>query len=190
MNKATESLWMALTALMAAIIQGCINSVVPVLIAMAVFVFTTSVDFITGVEASRKEGKEFESSRARKCFYKWFIYLGVFVGTAFLGVLLTILSKFTHGDACDMHGFFLNILRWEVWIAAVIESLSIVENLHRWFPDNIWIAIIYDIFSIQVFQKLPELKQYFQDKKKNNNQDSTAEQTDNPDNTNNQNIGQ
>lgn len=165
-NKNVQSIWMAVIAFVSSLIQGCASSIVPILIAMIIFAVTTTVDFFTGVKASKKEGVGFDSGRARKCFNKWLIYLAVFMGTAFLGVLLTIFARMISVDEMlSAKGFFLQMLKWEIIIAAAIEVLSIFENMHRWLPDNIYITIIYYTLSIKIKDKLPELKVYFDHKK-------------------------
>lgn len=165
-NKNVQSIWMAVIAFVSSLIQGCASSIVPILIAMIIFAVTTTVDFFTGVKASKKEGVGFDSGRARKCFNKWLVYLAVFIGTAFLGVLLTIFARMISVDEMlSTKGFFLQMLKWEIIIAAAIEVLSIFENMHRWLPDNIYITIIYYTLSIKIKDKLPELKAYFDQKK-------------------------
>lgn len=165
-DKTLQSVLIAIAAFLSALIQGCLDSVVPVLIAIILFAITTTIDFFTGVAASRKEGKGIESNRLRKCFNKWLVYLGVFVGTAFLGVLLTILAKsISPQEAISTKGLFMNMLKWEIWIAAAIEVFSIVENVHRLRPDDIYISIIYYVLCLKLKEKFPEVKQFFIDKK-------------------------
>jgi small-conductance mechanosensitive channel len=174
-DKTLQSVLMALTAFISALLQGCLDSIVPVLIAIIIFAITTAADFFTGIAASKKEGIDFESNRLRKCFNKWLVYLGVFVGTAFLGVLLTIFAKsISIEEAVSTKGLFMNMLKWEIWIAAAIEIFSIVENLHRIRPEDIYISILYYVLCMKIKDKFPEVKDFFIQKKLNksiNNQD-------------------
>lgn len=178
-DKTLQSILMALTAFFSALIQGCLDSMVPVLIAIIIFAITTAIDFFTGVTASKKEGKGIESNRLRKCFNKWLIYIGVFVGTALLGVLLTIFARWISAEeAVSTKGLFLQMLKWEIWIAACIEVFSIVENLHRIRPDDIYISILYYVLCLKIREKFPDIKEFFIQKKLNkviNNQDQTKQ---------------
>lgn len=41
------------------------------------------------------------------------------------------------------------------------------ENLHRKYPDNVYISIIFYVLSVQIFKQIPLLKEYFEAKKTN-----------------------
>jgi Holin family. len=162
----SNKIGLAIVAVFSAIMQGCIDSVQPVLYAIIIFSIITIIDLATGIQASKKEGKTIESRPMRKCFQKWLIYLSVFVGTLIIGVILSKLAAYN--SAADEHtarGLLLNIIKWEAYIATYIELLSIAENLHRWFPESIFLSIIYYVLSVQIKSKIPMVKEYFEQKK-------------------------
>lgn len=159
-----NKIWLAFIGVLAAIMQGCINSVQPVFYALLVFTIVTVVDLLTGIIASKYEGKTIESKPMRRCFVKWLIYIGVFVGTMLVGVILSLMAKWT-GDGDLAQGLLLNILKWQAIVATYIELLSIFENLHRRLPDNAYVSIIYYVLSVQIRNQIPMLKEYFAQKK-------------------------
>jgi Holin family. len=157
-------------AVITAIAQGCINSIEPVLYALIIFSLVTLIDLVTGIQASKFEGKRIESRPMRNCFRKWLIYIGVFVGTMIIGVVLSLLAAYTNaGDGATARGLLLNILKWQAIVATYIEVLSISENLHRRYPDNVYLSILYYVLSVQIKNQIPMLKDYFSQKKTNNN---------------------
>ena len=157
---------LACIGVMAAILQGCINSIEPVLYALIIFSVVTLLDLFTGIQASKFEGKRIESKPMRNCFRKWLIYIGVFVGTMVIGVILSLLAAYTNAaDGATARGLLLNILKWQAIVATYIEVLSISENLHRRYPDNVYLSIIYYVLSVQIKNQIPLLKEYFAQKK-------------------------
>lgn len=164
-----QKIGLACIGVLAAILEGCINSIEPVLYALIIFTAVTLLDLFTGIQASKYEKKDIESKRMRQCFQKWLIYIGVFVGTMVIGIVLSLLAAYTSAaDGVAARGLLLNILKWQVIVATYIESLSISENLHRRYPDNVFLSIIFYVLSFQVRNQIPLLKEYFAQKKINN----------------------
>lgn len=163
-----NKMWLVLIGVVVAILQGCINSIEPVCYAIIVFTMVTLLDLLTGILASKSEGKKIESSKMRRCFKKWLIYNGVFICTMVIGITLSLIASLCSAtDAETSRGLLLNILKWQAYVATYIEVLSIFENLHRKYSDNIYISIIYYVLSVQIINKIPLLKEYFEAKKTN-----------------------
>lgn len=123
------------------------------------FVFFFLSDFVTGFLASLKQGKGFQSSKARWSFAKSFCYLGTFAVIVFLGITLKKVET------------FMNILNVAVWSATWFECVSNLENLLILFPDNRFLKFMHYILAVKWVKKIPGLSDFLKEEKTKENKD-------------------
>lgn len=125
------------------------------------FIFFFVSDFFTGFFASLKQGKGFQSSKARWSFAKAFCYFGTFAVIVFLGITLKKMD------------LFMNVLNVAVWSATWFECISNLENLLILFPNNRFLKFMHYILAVEWVKKIPGLSDFLKeektkDKEKNN----------------------
>lgn len=117
------------------------------------FIFFFIIDFITGFLASLKQGKGFQSSKARWSFAKAFCYFGTFAVIVFLGLTLKKME------------FMMNVLNVAVWSATWFECISNLENLLILFPENRYLKFIHYILAVDWVKKIPGLSDFLKEEK-------------------------
>ncbi|MDR2147715.1 MAG: phage holin family protein [Tannerella sp.] len=117
------------------------------------FLFFFVSDFFTGLFASLKQGKGFQSSKARWSFAKAFSYLGTFAVIVFLGTTLKKMEV------------FMNVLNVAVWSATWFECISNLENLLILFPGNRFLKFMHFILAVEWVKKIPGLSEFLKEEK-------------------------
>lgn len=109
-------------------------------------------DFMTGCVASFVCGNKIESYRLRWSFVKTFCYFGTFVFTILIGVCTNNLT------------FFVDMVKFEVYVALWIEAVSITENLIKIFPKVIFLEYMHFMISTEWVKKISGLTNFFKEK--------------------------
>ncbi|GBU07954.1 hypothetical protein AwDysgo_12850 [Bacteroidales bacterium] len=121
------------------------------------FIFFFISDFITGFLASMKQGKGFQSSKARWGFAKAFCYLGTFAVIVLLGLSLKKVDT------------FMSILNVAVWSATWFECVSNLENILILFPENRFLKFMHYILAVEWVNKIPGLSDFLKEEKTKGN---------------------
>ncbi len=121
------------------------------------FIFFFVADFFTGFLASMKQGKRFQSSKARWSFAKSLCYLGSFAAIVFIGACL------------DNFSLFMKFLNVAVFTATWMESVSNLENLTILFPHNRFLKFLHYILAVEFVKKIPRLSDFLKEEKNKDN---------------------
>lgn len=144
-------------------------SVGGVLIAMFIAVCLVAVDFVTGVFASKREGRaiKIRSKRMRWSLAKILVYSGCLLLTILVGLGLhameIILSNGINKVETNVLIFTLYCVRVEAYFICWIESVSIIENLRRRFPDNMLLKFLHYIIAVEFIKKIPKLENFLKE---------------------------
>lgn len=125
------------------------------------------IDFLTGVSASLwVDGVGIKSKRLRWSFVKTLVYTLVMLSTLGIGVFLHLIDDFISPTPhrSDILTATLVCVKYEAYVAAWVEVVSILENLLRMFPDNRFLKYIHYIVAVEFVKKIPKLTEVLKDK--------------------------
>lgn len=143
-------------------ILACANDIIGVIV---VFSLLFAIDFITGIAASFCKGGKIESHKSRWGFAKTLCYFGTFG--------LTLFFKSAGSDP----GFFDYVLKLEIYVAAYIECVSILENMVVIFPKHLFFKYLHYMLTIEWVKKISGLKEFLKEHKSNNTNEDDKQTT-------------
>ena len=136
-------------------ITGAVISHINDIIGITVlFLLLFVVDFFSGCAASICKKKELRSYKFRWSFVKTFCYGGTFFFTYAFGILR------------GQEEFFEPILNVQIYVAAYIECVSILENMMVIFPGNLFFKYLHYMLTVQWIKKISGLKEAIKEHKK------------------------
>lgn len=164
-----ERLFAWLYSLMILIFSGASVSVGGAVIAIFIAVILVGIDFVTGVYASKREGRSIKirSRRMRWSLAKILVYSGCISLTLLIGMLLNgmeIALGATEEQKTGALIFALYCVRVEAYFICWIETVSIIENLRRRFPDNMFLKFLHYIVAVEFVKKIPKLETFLKEK--------------------------
>lgn len=147
------------------------------------------VDFISGVLASKYQDKKIpikvRSRKARWSFAKLFVYVSVIAFTTFVGVGLHVFEiLLRQTDPEILHGigmaddklltdinilyYTLYVIKVMAWVICWIETVSVVENLRRIWPDNLFLEYLHFIIAVEIINRIPKFAKFLKEKDEKN----------------------
>ena len=120
-----------------------------------IFLLLFVIDFVTGITASLSKKKKIRSYKLRWSFVKMLCYLGTFAFTQILGIII------------DQKVFFEQVLNLQIYVAAYIECVSILENMTVIFPNNLFFKWIHYMLTVEWIKKISGLKEFLKEHKSN-----------------------
>lgn len=148
--------------------SGIAPSVGGVVIAIFIAMILVSVDFITGIFASKREGRaiKIRSKRMRWSMAKLLVYSGCIAFTLFIGMCLNAMELSLGADSCEetrVMIFMLYCVRVEAYFICWIEIVSIIENMRRRYPTNLFLKFLHYIVAVEFVKKIPKLENFLKE---------------------------
>lgn len=149
-------------SLMIILYSGVRLTVDAAMIAIMLALFLVVVDFVTGVTASKHEGAtvKIKSKKMRWSFAKLLVYAGAVAFTLVVGVGLHAIEIIMNPEmsTTDTLRMTLYCVRVEAYFICWIETVSIIENLRRKFPDIRFLKILHYIVAVEFIKRIPKLE--------------------------------
>lgn len=112
-------------------------------------------NMVTGVIASRREGKTITTKGLRKSIAKLLVYGSVILTVLMIGVLLNgIESQIQDDGEFSIKGILVSIMLVSVFVC-YIEVVSILQNALRITPHVRLLEVLYNILTLSYIKKIP-----------------------------------
>lgn len=123
--------------------------------AIVLAVVLVIANMLTGVVASRREGKTITTKGLRKSVAKLLVYAATISAVLVVGVLLNgIETELKETGEFSIKGILIAIMMISVFICC-IEIISVLQNMLRITPHVRLLEVLYNILTLRYIKKLP-----------------------------------